>query len=72
MNTVCNFQILYHNVVIVHCLLYHENLASRMLSHELKKMMQEIFFKIFFKQIFFKEIFLKQEIFNFKKSNLFY
>ena len=31
------------SVVIVHCLLHRENLASRKLSHELKKVMQDVF-----------------------------
>ena len=30
------------NVQIVHCLLHCENLASRKLSHKLKKVMQEV------------------------------
>ena len=30
------------SVVVVHCLLHRENLASRKLSNELKKLMQEV------------------------------
>ena len=30
------------SVMIVHCLLHHENLASRKLSHELKKVISDV------------------------------